>query len=130
MKYLAIDNETGGLGEVSLLTSYFAVLDANLRILDDLYIYLKPSDGVYRIEPQALAINGINLIEHDKVAETQSMAGQKLFRFLKLHSSDGTDKLIPLGHNVTFDVIGIHNGLLNRAIFEKFTSYRKLDTAV
>jgi len=130
MNYLAIDNETGGLGEVSLLTSYFAVLDSNLRILDDLYLYLKPEDGIYRIEPQALEINGINLVSHDKIAETKSTAGNKLYRFLKSYSNDGADKLIPLGHNVTFDVIGIYEGILNRNIFEKFTSYRKLDTAV
>lgn len=130
MNYLAIDNETGGLGEVSLLTSYFAVLDSDLRIMDELYLYLKPEDGIYRIEPQALEINKINLVEHDKIAETRSTAGNKLFRFLKQYSQDGANKLIPLGHNVTFDVIGIHNELLNRATFEKFTSYRKLDTAV
>jgi len=130
MKYIAIDNETGGLGDVSLLTSYFAVLDSDLRIMDDLYLYLKPADGVYRIEPQALEINGIKLSAHDAMAETSSTAGQKLFKFLKHYSNDGADKLIPLGHNVTFDVLGIHDNLLNRNTFEKFTSYRKLDTAI
>lgn len=130
MKYLAIDNETGGFAGTSLLTSYFAVLDSDLNFVDDLYLFLKPSDGIYRIEPRALEINGINLSGHDAIAETQSMAGQKLFRFLKTHSSDGADKLIPLGHNVIFDVLGVHEQLLNRSTFEKFTSYRKLDTAV
>lgn len=131
MKYLAIDNETGGLGDnVSLLTTYLAVLDKDLRILDELYLEIKPEDGVYRIEPQALAINKIDLVIHDKTAETKSIAGQKLFKFLRTNSADGADKLIPFGHNVIFDVISLHKELLNRPTFEKFTSYRKLDTAV
>ena len=131
MNYLAIDNETGGLSEgVSLLTSYFAVLDCNLNMMDELYLEVKPEDGIYHIEPQALEVNKINLAIHDKTAETRSTAGNKLFKFLRGNSQDGANKLIPLGHNVIFDVISVHNELLNRATFEKFTSYRKLDTAV
>jgi DNA polymerase III alpha subunit (gram-positive type) len=130
-RYIAIDNETGGLDpETSLLTSYMAALDENLNVLDDLDLTLKPNNEIYCVEAGGLAINKIDLVEHQKDAITYSAAGQLLRNWLIKHSEDKAVKLIPFGHNVTFDVLSIHKYLLNRATFEQYTSYRKFDTAV
>lgn len=130
--YIAIDNETGGIGvdKVSLLSAYFAVYDKDLKFVADLDLFLKPNDGVFRVEGEALGVNKIDLVEHTKIAKTYSEGGQLLFHFLKEHSQNGQLKLIPIGHNVTFDLLFIYTQLVNRTTFEQFVSYRKLDTGV
>ena len=104
--YVAFDNETGGLTkDCSLLTSHFIIADEQLNVIEELGLVIKPNDHQpYRVQATALAVNKINLIEHDKVAITQSEAAQKLFLFLKKHSNNGQIKLIPIGHNVSFDI--------------------------
>jgi hypothetical protein len=128
--YLAIDNETGGFDGTSLLTSYLAVLDEKLDVVADHQFVLKPNNGIYLVEAGGLAVNGINLVEHDRTAVTYSMAGQALRNFLIRETDSGKNKLIPFGHGVIFDVLSIHAHLLGRATFEQYTSYRKFDTAV
>jgi hypothetical protein len=126
--YLAMDNETGGLDEkVSLLSTYLQVLDSNLNQLDELELYTKPNDGIYLVEAGGLAVNKINIIEHDKVAITYSEAGQKLVQFLKKNSNNGKNKLIPLGKNVHFDIEGVCRSLLNKKNWGTFVSYRTID---
>jgi DNA polymerase III alpha subunit (gram-positive type) len=128
--YIAIDNETGGLGadKVSLLSSYFAILDKDLNLVADLDLFVKPNDGIYKVEARALDINKIDLIGHDTNALTFSQAGQVLVNFLKQHSNNGAIKLIPIGHNVAFDLAFIHAQLVGRSTFEQYTSHRKIDT--
>lgn len=128
--YVAMDLETGGIGlECSLLTGYFGFLDANLNLLDGLDLKVKPNDGKpYVVQAGGLAVNGINLIEHDKVAITESEAGAQLMMALKKHSKSGKIKLIPIGHNVQFDILHIYEHLLSKKHFDNFVSYRKLDT--
>lgn len=131
-RYIAFDCETGGITEdTSFLTGYFVVMDSNFQPLDMLDLKVKPNNKApYIITAEALAINGINLVEHDKVAITQSEAGGKLREFLWRHSENGKVKLIPVGHNVAFDETFIWAHLLNKKEYEKYCSYRKLDTAV
>lgn len=129
MKYLAIDNETGGIGpETTLLTSYLAVLDVNLDIIADLALTLKPDNELYVVEAGGLRVNKIDIVEHDKTARTYSDGGHVLRDFLKAHSDDGKDKLVPFGHGVQFDIIGLYK-LLKRTNLEQYTSYRKMDTS-
>jgi DNA polymerase III alpha subunit (gram-positive type) len=130
-KYIAFDNETGGLNpETSLLTTYFAILDANFNKVDELELLLKPNNNEpYVVEAQGLEINKINLIEHDKVALTYSMGGQQLVQLLKKHFVGG-ERLIPLGHNVHFDILGINNHLLGAKTWNQYVSYRMLDTQI
>jgi DNA polymerase III alpha subunit (gram-positive type) len=132
VKYIAFDCETGGLEQsCSMLTAYFAVLTKDLEIVDSLYLRVKPNAGApYIVTAEALGVNGINLIEHDKIAVTQSFAGSQLRDFIHKYSQNGKIKLVPVGHNITFDLLWVHEHLLNRKEFEKYTSYRKLDTAV
>ena len=124
-----MDCETGGLGDfVSLLTVSFLIYDKEMELVDELNLKIKPKDGLYHIQAQALEINGINLIEHDKVAETKSEAGLKLFKFLQKHKCD--DMLVPVGHNVAGDVRWVNNNLLNAETWNQFCSYRKLDSSM
>lgn len=130
-KYIAFDCETGGLeADCSLLTAYFIVLDSDLTtVLGDLDLKIKPNaGGTYRVTAEALAINGINLVEHDKVAITQSEAASRLYEFLKIHNPDGKAKLVPIGHNVYFDEEFIKEHLIAKGNWNKFVSYRRLDT--
>lgn len=126
--YLPMDNETGGLAEnVSLLSTYLEVVDEKFNVVDALELYTKPNDSVYLVEAGGLEVNKINLIEHDKIAITYSEAGQKLYNFLKKNSNDGKIKLIPVGKNVQFDVLGLQRCLLAKKNMEKFVSYRQID---
>jgi hypothetical protein len=126
--YLPFDCETGGLTkDSSLLTVHFAVCDYELNIIDELELFIKPNDGQYIVSAQALEINKINLIEHDKVALTYSQAGQDLRNFLWKYSENGKIKLVPVGKNVGFDVIKVTDNLLGMKTWNQFVSYRLYD---
>lgn len=130
MKYLVIDTETGGIdSNTTLLTAYFGAANAELHVEDELDLKLKP-DGPYSIDPAALEVNHIDLVKHDKEAELKSTAGKKLYDFIAKHSDNGASKLIPVGHGIYFDLGKVWENLLNRATFEKFVSYRRIDTGV
>ncbi len=135
MKLLGIDTETGGLTEfVSLLTVGLVVYDHNFNELDSMELLVKPEDGEYVVQAEALAVNGINLIEHDKVAKTKKEFKTPLFEFLKKHSNDGKDKLIPFGWNVEFDIKRIANdnhpeAIMSKKAWLKNVSYRCIDGA-
>ena len=126
--FLAFDTETGGLGDdVSLLSCYMDVIDEQFNVIDSLYLFTKPNDEVYKVTAGGLAVNKINLVEHDKVAESYSSAGQKLVAFLKKNSQNGKIKLIPLGKNVYFDVEKVTDNILGKKTWNLFCSYRVID---
>lgn len=126
--YIALDTETGGVTpETSLLTAYLAVLDDAFHIVDEIDLKLKPEDGNYVVTAQALSINKINLVEHDKVAMPYSKAKTPLYQFLEKNHQG--EKLIPLGHGVHFDVVRVRS-LISQGSWENFVSYRMLDTSI
>lgn len=87
--------------------------------------------GIYLVTPGALEINKIDLVKHEKISITQKEAGAKLRDFLgALTKPHG--KLIPVGHNVSFDIDQITgpNGIITKKDWELYTSYRTLDIAV
>lgn len=132
-KYIAFDLETGGLNKsCSILTAYFVVLDSDLTTIHgELDLKIKPDKGEnYSVTAEALGINGINIIEHDKTAVTLSEASKQLFEFVKKHSNSGELKLIPVGHNVYFDEEFIKEHMLSGPTWEQFVSYRRMDTGV
>jgi hypothetical protein len=127
-RYLPFDTETGGIpDEVSLLSAYFKVLDENLNVIDTLSLFTKPNDGIYHVAAGGMAVNKINLVEHDKIAKTYSEAGQLLFHFLKKNSDNGKIKLIPLGKNIPFDVLKVTGNLMGEKTWNTFVSYRMID---
>jgi hypothetical protein len=132
--FLALDCESGGIGkDISLLSTHFAVCDANWNIIDELPLLLKPKDvddtgsTIYKVTASALAINHIDLIEHDKVAITASQAGQDLRNFLWKYSENGKIKLIPMGKNVSGDITWVNENLLGASAWRQFVSYRLYD---
>ena len=129
MRYLALDTETGGFEGASLLTAYFMVLNENLEELDNLYLEVKPDNGEYIVTGQALRVNGIDLKAHDSRAITYKEASAKLYSFLNGNSVLGSTKLIPVGHNVVFDITKIQECLISKNTWSNFVSYRTLDTA-
>lgn len=133
-KYIALDLETGGLDPKSavVLTGYFSVLDENFNVTYELHLKTAPSDGFYKTTAEALEVNGINLVEHNKDPDTitEEAAGTKLFNFLKEVTENGKIKLVPIGHNVSLDISFITERLLSRNSWNQFVSYRILDTGV
>lgn len=130
-KYICLDTETGGVtNDSSLLSVHFRVfsLPEELKNSSSLSLELKPDDGVYRACGEALRVNNINLAEHDKKAIAYSEAKPILFEFLRSHSNGGKDKLIPLGHNVAFDIAMVTNNIISKSSWNNFVSYRSLDT--
>lgn len=131
-KYLATDAETGGIGhDKSLLTAYFLVLDENFNKIDDLHLRVKPNAGApYVVSAEALEINKIDLVQHDRIAITESEAGGLLRQFLVRNTIGHRPiKLIPLGQNVMFDMEFYYAHLLNKKECQKYISYRCADTA-
>jgi oligoribonuclease (3'-5' exoribonuclease) len=129
-QFLFIDNEMGGLekDKHSLLTVCLIATDNNFSIIDELYLMIKPDDGIYRVCATAMEVNKIDLVEHDRLAILSKQAGTLLYDWLRELTVDGKEKLTVVGHGVYGDVEWITYHLINRGSWEKFTSYRKMDT--
>ena len=129
--YLFLDDEMGGLEKekYSLLTVYLMATDDNFNVIGDLYLYLKPDDGIYKVCGEAMNVNRIDLKIHDTKAITYKEGSTKLYNWLKSLTGDGKIKATVVGHGVYGDVEWIIYHLISRGSWEKFTSYRKLDTS-
>jgi DNA polymerase III alpha subunit (gram-positive type) len=127
IKFIGLDCETGGFAGTSLLSFFFGIYDENYQLLDGLELFVKPKDGIYHVTAEALGINGINLINHDKVAVTYEAGGKLLWDFLVKHSDNGKNKLLPLGHNVYFDIQRLTPDLMTKKTWNMFVSYRLVD---
>jgi DNA polymerase III alpha subunit (gram-positive type) len=129
-QFIVLDTETGGLGkETSLLSAFFRVVAEDMStVLGELSLFLKPDDENYVVTAQGLAVNKIDLVKHNTTAITYREAGTLLYDFLKLHSDNGKNKLIPVGHNVVFDIGKICDNLMSKKSWEHMVSYRTLDT--
>lgn len=120
-----MDVETGGLDprNSSLLSFHGILVDPNsLKIEKTLAIpHIKPDDGIYLIEPGALAINKIDLIEHDKKAVSYTEAQSILFNFFPIKRYN----IVPTGYNVDFDISFIKEHLMEipEEYSEIFTYY-------
>jgi len=132
-RYIAFDCETGGLTDnCSLLTAYFVILESDLTtVVAELDLKVKPNaNQPYVVTDEALAINGINLIEHSKVAMTMGQAATEFYNFLMANNPNGKGKFIPVGQNIAFDEMFLKGKLLSEANWNKLISYRRLDTGV
>lgn len=131
-KYIAIDCETGGFLKhyPSLLTVFFLALDEDLNPVDELDLAIKSADDTYVVTAQALQVNKIDLIEHDKIAITEKEARIKARQFLGKLNPQGKNKLIPIGQNVHFDLEFLKADFtLNlKDTLSKYVSHRILDT--
>ena len=132
-KFLAFDVETGGLdpNKASLLTAYFAVLDENFDAIDELSLEIKNNseNDQYHVSAKALELNRIDLVQLQKNGISVDNAKLKLIDLIMKHSEDGKFRLMPLGHNVNFDIGFVQAHLIPKEIWDKYVSYRLADTA-
>jgi DNA polymerase III alpha subunit (gram-positive type) len=56
------------------------------------------------------------------------MAGTHLYNALQKWYNLSRGKIIPVGHNVAFDIRKITNSLISKGSWDNFISYRVLDT--
>lgn len=129
-KFLAHDAETGGVkaSKHSLLTHYFGIYtydipSAKFTLRAELDLKIKPADGDYVVNAEALGVNKIDLVKHDKEAISIEEASEKLYYFLKEHSDDGKNRLIRMGHNEVFDKDFLIYNLLRDEVWKRFTDY-------
>ncbi len=133
MKYIFLDSETGGIGlDKSLLTLSLVFTDENIKIINELNLNLIPDDLIYRVTPEGMEVNKIDLCALNKVAVTYKKGGQMLYGFLQYcHSQGGgKEKIVPIGHGMSGDLDHIFDKLVSRNSWENFVSYRRLDTSV
>ena len=121
--YIAFDTETTGLDKRSqVLTAYFAILDKDFLKIKELELSIKYP--IYNIEIKALECNKIDLIQHDSVSVSVTEASNKLHTFLSTHDS----LLVPIGHNIAFDIKMIRKQLISDSNYKKYFDTRTVDT--
>lgn len=133
--YLFMDTETGGLTpQHSLLTVSCIVADEKFNIVpvDDNRpgLYLRIRHDEYALTAGALSVNKINIVEHNEKGVTLSVATDLLFGYMQRACQVvGKKRLVPAGHNVSFDVQFIRANLLTDKQWNEFFTYPFLDTA-
>lgn len=132
--YMPFDSETGGVNEntADMLTLYTAIMDDEYKILDELYMKLKPDGGRLPIaEAQALAVNGIDLKAHleDPETITYSEAKDKLVTMIKKHlvKKGRFSNISPYGYNVPFDKRWTQKHVLSQNEWEAMLHYKDVD---
>lgn len=113
----------------SLLTAYFLATDSNFRKVGDFYIEVKPDDGVYVVSGQGMAVNKINLAEHDKRAVCYKDAKGAFYTFLSV-AYKKLGRLTPIGHGVKGDIEHCMGRLTSPGTWEQFCTYHYIDTSV
>lgn len=127
-EFIVLDTETGGFDkdQNGLLTASFLICDSQFNVIDKLELFQK-TNSVYTYTPESLEVTKINLEEHNKMALSQE-ENQKLFvDFLKKYEFS-SKRLIPIAHNLQFDVDFIISQLCDVKIWRKYISYSKFDT--
>lgn len=129
MYLLWLDTETGGIGlDKSLLELGMLITDDQLKPIGSSGLWsIKPDDGIYKCTAEALSINKIDLVEHDKIAKPYKQVGTELYEYLQFCNKTLNEKLIPTGKNVHFDIQQVCDKLISRGNWEKFVSYQHLD---
>lgn len=143
--YLFIDTETGGLTpDHSLLTLSVIPVDKDFHVVPVEYrcarsgvtqntdsgLYLTIQSDTYVLSQGALAVNKINIVEHDKTAMRIDQARDTLVSFIKsVLKVFGKKYLVPAGHNVAFDAQFIRAHLLDEQLWNQYFTYPSLDTA-
>ena len=129
---ILFDTETGGLETMySLLEAYFVTLSEDLQPIEELHLKIKPNPGEpYIVSAGALQVNKIDLVTHETNAITRNDARAKLVDFLARAHGQAGKKLMPMGHNVPFDIGFVQRHLVAKAEWEQYCSYHLDDTVV
>lgn len=133
--YFATDTETGGLNpdKADLLTFYVGFHDEEFKLVDELYLKLKPDDGRIPIaELGALRVNGINIAEHlaDPETVTYKEGREKVIAITKkyLKKNGRYSNIRPMGHNLPFDINWIQKHLVDKDTWDSMIHYGIIDT--
>lgn len=129
-RYFLFDTETGGLdaNSVSLFSFYGVIVDDKLNVIDSIDLKIKPEDGHYHLDVEAMAVNKINIVEHHKIAISEKVAGTKLREFLFRNSGFSSEKFVPAGHNIGRLDIPMGERLIGFDEWNRLFSRRTLDT--
>lgn len=124
-KLLFMDVESGGLdaSKHSLLQVGLAVWQDG-KIVDCFEVHIQHE--TYHVTAKAMEVNGILLDDHDKIATPPDMAKEMIIEFVRNHF---TERPMVGGHNVGFDLSFMHVLFGGKEEFEKYFSYRSIDTA-
>ena len=132
--YVAYDLETGGLEpeDADLLTGYFAVLNEDFKIIDELALKLKPDGRLPVVEAKAMAVNGIDIQKHieDPETVTYKVGADKLMAMMKkyLKKNGRYSNLWLMGYNIRgFDNRWLNYHLINKKTLETIVHYKCLD---
>ena len=125
-----MDCEMGGRDlKYSLLTAYFMATDAKFTRVGSFYMELKPDDGTYLVSGKGMAVNKINLQEHDKRAVAYKDAKGAFFAFLSV-TYKKLGRLTPVGHGVKGDIEHCIGRLCSQGSWDQFCTYHYQDTSV
>jgi DNA polymerase III alpha subunit (gram-positive type) len=129
-KYFLFDTETGGLDAKrnSLLSLFGLILDEKLNIVDNINLNIKPDDGIYHLDIEAMKVNRIDILKHNETAIPETVAGIQLRNFLFRHSGPSS-LLIPSGHNIGRLDIPMGERLVRFEDWKRTMSHRTVDTA-
>jgi DNA polymerase III epsilon subunit-like protein len=127
--FVAFDLETGGTDEKknAILTGYFAILDKDLNLIQDLELYFKPPEHAV-VEAGALEANGINMAQHLARSDLVSYeeGAVKIVDLIKKNKPKRT-KLRIFGYNVLFDIKFITKSLIDASDWEAITHHVTID---
>jgi oligoribonuclease (3'-5' exoribonuclease) len=133
---LAFDLETGGLDptKTDLLTGYFAILDSDFKVLEELSLKLKPEGRLPIVEAKAMSTNGIDLQKHleDPNTITYAEGGKRLTALVKkyLKKNGRYSNIIPMGYNIdSFDVPWAQHHLIDKDTWGSMIHYKCLDVS-
>lgn len=132
-KYFLFDTETGGLDAktISLLSFFGLVLDQDLTPIDTIDLVIRPDDGIYHLDIEAMKVNRINILDHHEKTITECEAGKALQNFLFKHTAAISPRpftLIPTGHNIGRLDIPMGERLVGFDNWDRSMSRRTLDT--
>ena len=128
-----MDLETGGFNELcDLLTVTLSVIDDNYEMEDCLDLKVKPEPDkqgrtLLCVEPEALIVNKIDLIQHDAEAMTYKKAKPIIFNWLKAQSEKYDCKLTPFGNGIKFDVEKLTKHTITLDSFCQFTERQPIE---
>lgn len=131
--YLAFDVESGALKPTQgdLLSCFFAILDEDFKILEELPLQLKPEGRLPVAEEGALKVNGIDLKKHieDPNTITYAEGAKKLTTMIKkyLKKKGRYSNIISLGYNVNFDIKWVQYHLIDEETWDSMIHYKHLD---
>ncbi|WP_312422553.1 3'-5' exonuclease [Anaerospora hongkongensis] len=128
-KILFLDTETGGLDpDVMSLLSIGLVAWESGKIVDTKEIFIK--HDVFKITPQAIATNKIDLVHFVEHAISPSDAAQEIVNFIECNYGECLGNVIIGGHNTNFDINFLKKFMSSHKLkFSSFFSHRFVDTS-